>query len=78
MLLLPRVAFQFDYWRLPRATNSQSFAGRVGESMEASKHLLDLFSSRHAGGGYGSGGGTGAGVDTVIDSASSVHRAGSR
>uniref|UniRef100_A0A8R1Z4T3 Tetratricopeptide repeat protein 7 N-terminal domain-containing protein n=1 Tax=Pristionchus pacificus TaxID=54126 RepID=A0A8R1Z4T3_PRIPA len=52
--------------------------GRVGESMEASKHLLDLFSSRNAGGGYGSRGGTGAGVDTVIDSASSVHRAGSR
>ncbi|GMS88888.1 hypothetical protein PENTCL1PPCAC_11063 [Pristionchus entomophagus] len=52
--------------------------GRVSESMEASKHLLDLFSTPPSSGGYGSGGGTGGGVDTVADSASSVYRAGSR
>lgn len=54
--------------------------GRVGESMEASKHLLDLFSTTVSSGGYGSGGAAGpCGPETVIDcSASSVHRAGSR
>ncbi|GMR41370.1 hypothetical protein PMAYCL1PPCAC_11565 [Pristionchus mayeri] len=54
--------------------------GRVGESMETCKHLLDLFSLPHSSGGYGSGGGTGGAVETVVttDSASSVHRAGSR
>ncbi|GMT17976.1 hypothetical protein PFISCL1PPCAC_9273 [Pristionchus fissidentatus] len=40
--------------------------GRVGESMESSAHLLDLFSLRHSP--------TGGMNETIVDSASSVYR----